>query len=312
MKGLQLSFFRLLKYLLVAFVAAELALRFIWGLGSLPLYTENEFYEYMYAPNQDLYRFGNHICTNSLGMRSPELNKKDKIRVLKIGDSVINGGAHVDQDNLSSTLLATQLTNDLKEQIGVYNISAQSWGPDNAFAYIKSQGDFDAKIFMLVFSSHDLHDNMHFKNVVGNHMAWPSSQPLCALTDAWTRYAWPKIKGIFGSKEQEYDYLYDFDDSKLNTGWKNFFTYCSEKKIKLLVYVHATKTEVENKSYDKYGKQLLAMLDSNKIEYLEGKNHIHDLTAYRDEIHLNTMGHKLLTKALFPVLRKAIKELETH
>jgi hypothetical protein len=289
---------------------SQLIAKYYFGLGSIPVYVQNKHYEYMYAPNQDLYRFGNHIVTNSLGMRSPEINKKDKMRILKIGDSVVNGGAHIDQDNLSSTLLTKQLTAAFNEPISVYNVSAQSWGPDNAFAFIKEHGDFDAKIFMLVFSSHDLHDNMHFKKVVGQHKAWPDSQPLCALTDAWTRYAWPKFKSIFGAKEQEYDYLFDFDDSKVNPGWHQFFEYCKSKKIKLLVYVHATKTEIKNKSYDKYGKKLLEMLESNHVKYIKGLDHITDLAAYRDEIHLNILGHKMLANVLFPELKNAVNDLK--
>jgi hypothetical protein len=300
------------KFILFAvglLLLCQLIAYFYLGLGSIPIYVENKYYEYIYAPNQDLHRFGNHIKTNSLGLRSPEFNKKDKIRILKIGDSVINGGAHVDQDNLSSSLLTKMLTQDLKKQIGVYNISAQSWGPDNAFEFIKQHGDFNANIFLLVFSSHDLHDNMHFKKVVGNHKAWPNAQPLCALTDAWYRYAWPKVKSFFGGKSDEYDYLFDFDNSKLNSGWKNFINYAAKNKIKLIVYLHPTKNELKNKSYDKYGKQIIQMLDSNNIQLIKGMELGMAPNSYRDMIHLNEQGHKDMAKGLSPILKTCINNL---
>ncbi|HYG52317.1 MAG TPA: hypothetical protein VD905_15510 [Flavobacteriales bacterium] len=290
-------------------LVAQLIAKFWLGLGAIPVYLESETYEYMYAPNQDLYRFGNHVVTNSFGMRSPEPETGDVVRILKIGDSVINGGPHVDQDNLSSTILKKELQKVFHQKIGVYNISAQSWGPDNAFAFIKKHGHFNAGIFMLVFSSHDLHDNMHFKKVVGTHKAWPDVQPLCALTDAWSRYTWPKIKSLFGSESEEYDYLYGFDDSKRNPGWEQFFQYCNKNKIKLLVYVHATKSELKNQSYDKYGMDLLTLLDSNKVKYIKGIECIKDPAAYRDEIHLNAKGHDLLAKTLFPYLKTQVYEL---
>jgi hypothetical protein len=298
---------RLAILIIVAVIGFQLIAKFYLGLGSLPLYITHPKYEYIYAPNQNLYRFHNHIVTNEFSMRSKPLSKKDRLRILKIGDSVINGGAHVDQDNLSSSQLEKKLQIEFKDSVRVLNISAQSWGPDNAFAYIKENGNFNSKFFVLVFSSHDLHDNMHFKPVVGEHKAWPKDQPLCAFTDGFSRYFVPKVKSWFGSKDQEYDYLFDFDDSKLNPGWQQFFDYCKSNQIQLLVYVHATRSELKAKSYDKYGLQLIDMLKENNVLFIEGLNQITDTKAYRDEIHLNALGHDQLSDALYPYLQAYCK-----
>ena len=56
----------------------EIVARFVFGLGELPLYREHHAYEYFYKPNQEVYRFGNRIFTNSYGMRSPEPDKNKK------------------------------------------------------------------------------------------------------------------------------------------------------------------------------------------------------------------------------------------
>ncbi|MBL4706715.1 MAG: hypothetical protein JKY54_19450, partial [Flavobacteriales bacterium] len=89
-------------------IGFELFARFYLGLGQSFVYVENEQYEYFPAPNQDLSRFGNRITTNSMGMRSKEPIKK-KRTILKIGDSVINGGPHVSNSELASTLINDSL-----------------------------------------------------------------------------------------------------------------------------------------------------------------------------------------------------------
>lgn len=294
--------------LLVLLLGAQLFAKYYFGLGDMPVYIKNQYYEYIYAPNQDVYRFHHHITTNAQSMRSKALSKKDRIRILKFGDSVLNGGVHVDQDRLSSTVLENNLSKEFQTPVRVLNISAQSWGPDNAFAYLKQHGRFDSGFFVLVFSSHDLHDNMHFKEVVGVHKAWPVSKPWCALTDGFNRYLVPKVKSWFGYAEEEYDYLMGFDDSKQNPGWQQFFDYTRQNGIKLLVYVHATQTELKNGRYDKYGTRLLQLLGENGIEYVEGIKKITDTACYRDLIHLNEKGHAKLAAALQPYLETYVRE----
>src|SRR5687768_4522765 len=101
---------KFLVVLLVLLVATELVARFVLGLGELPVYVASKEYEYIYAPGQDVKRFGNHILTNEFSMRSAPLSKADKVRILKFGDSVINGGAQTDHDSLASTILEKQLS----------------------------------------------------------------------------------------------------------------------------------------------------------------------------------------------------------
>lgn len=293
---------------LIFMLASQLLAKYYLGLGDIPVYITDKEYEYIYAPNQDVWRFHNHICTNEKSMRSKPLSKKDRVRILKFGDSVINGGAHVDQDRLSSTILENNLSKIFNKEVRVLNISAQSWGPDNAFAYLKKHGSFGSDFFVLVFSSHDLHDNMHFRPVVGQHKAWPDSRPWCALTDGFNRYLVPKVKRMFGGSDEEYDYLYDFDDSKINPGWQQFFDYAHANGTHLLVYVHPTLTEVRQKNYDRYGQQLIQMLEANKVEVIQGISHIKDPGSYRDNIHLNAKGHEKLARVLLPRLEEYVKE----
>ena len=90
-------------------IVVELLLRFL-GFGNPPLYVSDEHFEYIYASNQEIFRFGNRILVNEYGMRSEPIgNDNNKITILKIGDSVINGGAPTDHDSLSTTILEKKL-----------------------------------------------------------------------------------------------------------------------------------------------------------------------------------------------------------
>jgi lysophospholipase L1-like esterase len=276
------------------------------GLGDLAIYREDKNYEYFYAPNQDVYRFGNHIVTNEFGMRSKPVNKKKKITILEFGDSVLNGGAHVDQEKLATTIEENELNKFFNNQVQILNVSAQSWGVSNAFAFLKKHGDFNADIIVLTFSSHDLNDNMHFKKVVGEHPAWPAEKPFLALTDAWSRFIWPPIQRIF-TGENEYEYLNDFDDTKINNGWKSFFKYCAENKIPLIVYLHASEKEVNGGKYNSLGEKILKVCSMNKIQVIKDLKFLkNEDEVFIDQIHLNENGHKIMANLLMPKLNQLV------
>ena len=284
--------------------------RFYFGLGKLPVYVESKEFEYIYAPNQHIKRFGNRIITNEYSMRSLPLSGKDKIRILKFGDSIINGGSQTDNDSLASTILEDELTEQFHSSIRVLNVGANSWGPDNAFAYLNKYGNFNASMIVLVFSSHDLYDNMHHQKVVGVHPAWPKEQPFSAVTDGFFKYLIPWIKSQMIKDYNKYSYLGgDIKSaSKINSGWYDFINYCKDKNIELLVYLHAERTEALNKKYNSMGEKIIQMLNSDKVKHILGIDHTLDETYYRDFIHLNNKGQKKLAEALEPEIKVHIKK----
>ena len=99
----------------------------------MPLYVESKQYEYIFAPNQEMTRFGVHFYVNSYSQRSKEPDVNKKI-VLGLGDSVINGGAQTDNDSLATSIVS------VSTEYQMLNISAGSWGPDNCAAYLKEKG----------------------------------------------------------------------------------------------------------------------------------------------------------------------------
>jgi hypothetical protein len=145
-----------------AVAVAEVLLRAIWGLGTPILVEWDARYEYRMAPNQSIRRFGQRIETNALGLRSrdfePHKRDPNELRVLVVGDSVMQGGSHVDQELLATTILERELHKRLKRPVLVINASANSWGPANQLAFLEAEGTFDADIAVVVLSSHDLVD----------------------------------------------------------------------------------------------------------------------------------------------------------
>ncbi len=288
---------------ILALLVLELALRLFFGFGRLPLYYTSLEYEYALQPSQDLNRFGNHFYINNQGMRSPPLGK-DEIRVLKFGDSVLNGGVQVDNDSLCSTLLEKQL-DVLDPRIRALNVSAGSWGPDNAFAWMKQHGDFDAKAIVLVFSSHDWVDTMTFRDVVGSVPFYPRSQPITAIGDA--------VSWVYSRYFQTVDWsalpILDHADTTENPGhslgWIRFYRYGQDKGIPILVYHHATQKELDAGQWNLNGLALEAFLSNHNIETVSGFDAGYTKNDFLDNIHLSLSGHRKLAE----ILVEPVKEM---
>lgn len=110
-------------------------------------------------------------------MRSVE---SDHFDVLVLGDSVVNGGALLDQADIATERVAA-ITGEL-----VGNVAAGSWGPPNILAYVQRFGWFGAGAAVFVFSASDLTDVPLFPVELGPD--FPLSTPPSALWEAVTRY----------------------------------------------------------------------------------------------------------------------------
>ena len=299
-------------WILGSAIVVELLLRFL-GFGNPPLYVSDERFEYIYAPNQEIFRFGNRILINEYGMRSKPIGtENDKITILKIGDSVINGGAPTDHDSLSTTILEKKLQQQFNKKIRVLNISAGSWGPDNAMAFVKKHGNFNASKIVLVFNSHDLYDIMTFEELVGKNIHYPDRKPAFAIIELYKRYLRDELFNIENSTSNESikldaDFHLSTSVQEINPGWFFFPTYCKNNNIELLVILHPTKDELMQKEYNVYGKQIIHILDSLKVSYKLELDYGITEDMYRDKIHLNNKGQKFLVKLIYPELVDHIK-----
>ncbi|MFN9972192.1 MAG: SGNH/GDSL hydrolase family protein, partial [Phycisphaerae bacterium] len=110
-------------------LAAELVARFGLGLGDPPLFQKDDAIEYVLKPGT-YRRFGHTIHINRWSQRSPEIEAKksdpNEFRVLVIGDSVVNGGALLDDTEIATTLRERALATQLNRPVRVLNISAGS------------------------------------------------------------------------------------------------------------------------------------------------------------------------------------------
>lgn len=167
---------------------AEGTARWILGLGDPPLTVRDPEIEYLFAANQNVRRFGRQIRYNQWSMRSePFPEKKEQpseLRILVFGDSVINGGALTDQEELATTLLQRHLDR-LDRPARVGNISAGSWGPENLLAYVQRYGWFEGDLCIFVLSTHDARDIRTFPEELGPD--FPLQKPF-ALEELFVRY----------------------------------------------------------------------------------------------------------------------------
>ena len=292
----------------LVFGTLEVILRLI-GFGRLPVYYESDAYEYALMPSQDINRFGHHFYINEEGMRSEEL-RDNSFRIIKFGDSVLNGGVHTDQSSLASSILEDSLKNSLPE-IQVLNVSAGSWEPDNAFAWMQENGDFEAKILVLVFSSHDWKEQMKFKRYVDQVPFYPSEQPICAITDAlsWT-YSRTLLTVDWNSLPQME--RSEVHNSNYNLGWYSFIEYHQSSQKPLLVYHHATISELKSGEWHNNGKELQHFLSHYSIPVISGLESGMAETDYRDMIHPNESGQFKIAQALFSELKDLIQSDEAY
>lgn len=180
-------------------IIGEAVARFGLGLGTPLLYAEHPRIEYLLKPNQNFQRFGNHVVINEHGMRSPPLPERkgagDELRILVFGDSIVNGGVHIDQREVATARLEERLAPLVAPRaLRVANVSAGSWGPGNWLAFAQERGTFDADVIVLVLSSHDASDNPTFTPL--DPQLCPTANPPGALWEALARYLPRYLKSL--------------------------------------------------------------------------------------------------------------------
>jgi hypothetical protein len=175
------------------FVGGEAFLRWKIGLGDPPIVKTDPLMHYCYVPSQTCMRLHHLIHYNAYSMRSDDFPRyktdPTELRIVMIGDSVINGGSMVDQSDLVSALLQKSLSNDLHRPVVVGNASAGGWGPPEELGWLKTFGTLDADIVVLVLSSHNYANAPQWPIQIGPAFDRPDRKPLLAWVEFLTRYA---------------------------------------------------------------------------------------------------------------------------
>lgn len=296
-RKISLFFFILLGLLIVI----ECCLRYGFGFCGALLYQSSDQYEYIVQPNQDRFRFGARLLTNSYSQRSEEPDSTKTI-VLGLGDSIIFGGGWMEHDSLATTLFSNETG------MQMLNISCGSWGPDNCVAYLKENGTFGAKAMVLVCSSHDAYDWMTFTPVVGVWPRYPDKQYKLAIWELIDRYLIPYIKvktqtKHYADPDAEVEkkaadrqviqkspyFVKGFDDLKLMA---------DSLQIPFYIYLHAEQGEVKLGRYNDMGQQIILWADSANVKLIDGLKEGEQLKMYHDVIHFNERGQRHLADVL--------------
>ncbi len=315
---------RVLKWVamtcLLSVLAGEFIARYWIGLGSPPLSAEHPTIEYMFLPGQDVYRFHNHHLYNRYGMRSEEFeverSEANELRILVLGDSVINGGNQTDQSRLATSILDTELEEESGfDRVIVGNVSAGSWGPQNQLAYVREYGFFSADLLLLVISSHDAADVPTFAAL--NPNTHPTSRPYSALLEGIRRY-FPLYLSKHLSKKRSSSAKPDKDEDdfekKLKTATKSLRELLTESKAsvgKLAVVQYLSASEIATGVPEQGFHEIQSILDeldiptfSTKERFTKSVNRGQE--PFRDSIHPNDLGQQLLAECLLQAVNETL------
>jgi hypothetical protein len=309
---------RLLLVMLVLFIGGELFARFYLGLGDPPLSQADPTMEYLFKPDQNCKRFGNHIKYNHYSMRSDEFpvhkSQPGELRVMVVGDSVINGGTLSDQKEIATSLLQEKLSTDLKHPVTVGNISAGSWGPPNELAYLKHFGMFDADVLVIVLSSHDYADAPTFQPVVGVNLSWPEHKPVLALWEGFERYLLPRLKRPSVSDEAYIAATKQPSQADIDTCGKSLHDMIEMGRAggaKVIVAQHLERAETMASPLPGHEVIKAECLRDGITPIQLGAGfetaRSHGEQPYRDSIHPNAAGQRIIAMTLLPVIESALQ-----
>lgn len=300
---------------IVAAVAiADLWLRVRYGLGNPPLYVADARTGYRLAPNQTLRRRGNRIVINQYSMRGPEISPQrpaDTLRVLMVGDSIVNGGWWTDQDELLSVKVEGELAAlglPGVPAVEVLNASANSWGPRNELGYVLRFGTFEAQVVLVVLNTDDLFAIAPHAYELGRSPQYPTRRPPLALAEVLARRR-PY------SPSPELQALYDQPGDRVGVNLealRQLHQTVAAANGRLVLALTPLRRELEGdgpRDYELAARQRLnAFVTAQGIPYLDFlpqfqvTNHAE---LYFDHIHLSAAGNRRVAPALATLVAEA-------
>ena len=286
---------------LCVLLLVEITARY-FGLHQFPLFIESAEFEYIHKPNQTTNIYGNKFMTNEYSMRSKPLTANDTTVILLIGDSVLNGGNTIDQDDLASTIVENELNRKLKKNVRVLNISSYTWGPDNIYAYFKKYGTFNADLIIYICNSGDAYDPMTFERVVGvsdTHTKYNYSLGTIKLAEKLLNMIKNRFDNQVNSTKQE--------PQQLTAGFENIDDLANQLKVPLLIYIHPDTQEINKKAYNGEGTLIMNFYKNKNRTVIKELDLGVKEEYYKDNIHFNTEGQKFMSKNLLNVILENYK-----
>jgi lysophospholipase L1-like esterase len=306
----------ILAVVLGLLVAMELGLRSLFGFGNPLIYIKDEQIGYLLAPNQRTKRFGNRIEINQYSMRSPTIPKipsPSTLRILLLGDSIANGGWWTDQEKTISSLLMNSLGfTSHTQQFEVLNASANSWSPRNELAYLQKFGTFNAKVVVLLINTDDLFGTAPTSLPVGRDRNYPDHKPPAAIIEVLQRYATkqksiPEIQALNNEPGDRVGIILE--------AIANIKTLTQNNNCQLIVAMTPLLREIGesgSRDYEVKARQRLSdFLKVNKITYIDFlpifQAHSDPKGLYKDHIHVNSLGNKLVSQEIEKALVEILK-----
>lgn len=204
----------------------------------------------------------------------------------------------------------------------VLNASAGSWGIGNQLGYLHEFGTFQSDAVILQIGTHDLTQPTSTSAPVGHDPAFPTHPPLLAIQEALTRYAWPKVSGIFElSSPTEVSQTVSVEpEQQFKQNMESFKTIVAllrTKKIPVFVLFTPNQEDlVPTPHLPAYKSQFLKLLNSLQVPVLDTHTTWSTLptatveTYFRDSVHLSKLGNQAVGDLLFQQLCVA-RQLQT-
>jgi hypothetical protein len=291
----------------------ELVLRKHYGLGTPPLYVADARTGYRLAPNQTIQRRGNWFEVNQYSMRGSDFQLQRSpaaLRVLLLGDSIVNGGWWTDQAQILSQVVQDALVS-LEglpfRQFEVLNASANSWGPRNELGYVVRFGVFEAQVVLLVLNTDDLFAVTPNAYQLNRSPSYPTRRPPLALVEVIQRVKKPPpIPALQDLHEQSGDRV----GANLEA-LRQLNHLVKEQHSRLLLAMTPLKRELGEdgpRDYERVARhRLQGLIQAEDIPYLDFLPLFQqeDYPAlYRDHIHLSPRGNELVGKTLAQFIAK--------
>ncbi|MCG6134885.1 MAG: SGNH/GDSL hydrolase family protein [Nostoc sp. LLA-1] len=303
---------------IITVLGSEIALRLLFGLGSPVLSQVDNYTGYRFQPNQKIFRFGKTIEYNQYSQRTSPITLKkpqDTLRILMIGDSVLNGGNPIDQKEIITELLAAKIQASGKPA-EVLNASAGSWGMGNQLGYLQQFGTFNSDAVILQVGTHDLTQPTSTSEHVGNHPNYPDRPPISAIQEAVARYVIPRVLENADFNQFFHPETPQVSSAQLNQEFQKNMQLFKEvvnlvRDEKILIYVLFTPNRydlVPEPITPPYKPEFMEVLKSLQIPVFDTHKAWSKLPSstvksyFRDDVHLNEVGNQAAANLIFQQL----------
>lgn len=309
--------YRIFLFIIIALAAIEVLLRLLFGLGNPVLSQADTYTGYRFQPNQTLLRFGKRIEYNQYSQRSEPINPQKPegiLRILMVGDSVLNGGNPIDQKQIITEQLKAKLKAS-GQPTEVLNASAGSWGIGNQLGYLKAFGIFNSDAVILQIGTHDLTQPTSTSERVGHDPNYPVHS-LSAIQEASTRYIIPRFLGnvnLNPFSNQEIPQISPAQEAQQFQKNMEFF----KAAVKLVrdksrpIYILFTPNRydlIPKPATPPYKPEFMQVLKSLQVSVFDTYEIWSKLptnvveTYFRDEVHLSEVGYKVAANLIFQQL----------